>query len=143
MNLKVEEVSAQRSFVFLWCGSFEGLDLGREVSWISVYCHSPSPAIMEGKGEEKTTLCSCNPLIQSPPPIPPSLPPSLPHSSLSHHFLSPLSLSTQYSGLQCLRKWGFRRCEDICWVKANVMNPGKSQHLDPKSVLQNTKVMCN
>ena len=31
MNLKLEDVGAQRSFVFLWCGSCEGLDLGREV----------------------------------------------------------------------------------------------------------------
>ena len=31
MNLKLEAVGAQRSFVFLWCGSYEGLDLGREV----------------------------------------------------------------------------------------------------------------
>ena len=32
MNLKLEDVGAQRSFIFLWCGSCEGLDLGREVS---------------------------------------------------------------------------------------------------------------
>jgi len=32
MNLKLEDVAAQRSFVFLWCGSCEGLDIGREVS---------------------------------------------------------------------------------------------------------------
>ena len=31
MNLKLEDVGAQRSFLFLWCGSCEGLDLGREV----------------------------------------------------------------------------------------------------------------
>ena len=30
MNLKLEDVAAQRSFVFLWCGSCEGLDIGRE-----------------------------------------------------------------------------------------------------------------
>jgi hypothetical protein len=27
----VESVAAQRSFVFLWCGSVEGLDQGRAV----------------------------------------------------------------------------------------------------------------
>ena len=32
MDLKIEDVAAQRSFVFLWCGAYEGLDLGREVS---------------------------------------------------------------------------------------------------------------
>ena len=31
MNLKIEDIAAHRSFVFLWCGSCEGLDLGREV----------------------------------------------------------------------------------------------------------------
>lgn len=32
MKLEIEEISALRSFVFLWCGSGEGLDLGRMVS---------------------------------------------------------------------------------------------------------------
>jgi mRNA (2'-O-methyladenosine-N6-)-methyltransferase len=31
MKLDVESVAAQRSFVFLWCGSSEGLDQGRAV----------------------------------------------------------------------------------------------------------------
>ncbi|XP_014667811.1 PREDICTED: N6-adenosine-methyltransferase subunit METTL14-like isoform X2 [Priapulus caudatus] len=30
MSLPVEEVAAARSFVFLWCGSSDGLDLGRQ-----------------------------------------------------------------------------------------------------------------
>ncbi|TNN31356.1 N6-adenosine-methyltransferase subunit METTL14 [Liparis tanakae] len=29
MKLEIEEISSLRSFVFLWCGSGEGLDLGR------------------------------------------------------------------------------------------------------------------
>ena len=32
MKLDVEAVAAQRSFVFLWCGSADGLDQGRAVS---------------------------------------------------------------------------------------------------------------
>lgn len=32
MKLEIDEISALRSFVFLWCGSGEGLDLGRMVS---------------------------------------------------------------------------------------------------------------
>ena len=32
MNLELEDVGAQRSLIFLLCGSCEGLDLGREVS---------------------------------------------------------------------------------------------------------------
>ncbi|KAJ8247410.1 hypothetical protein GJAV_G00246080 [Gymnothorax javanicus] len=72
MKLEIEEISALRSFVFLWCGSGEGLDLGR----------------------------------------------------------------------MCLRKWGFRRCEDICWIKTNKDNPGKTKTLDPKAVFQRTKEHC-
>lgn len=49
-----------------------------------------------------------------------------------HHFLLHL--------FQCLRKWGFRRCEDICWIKTNKNNPGKTKALDPKAVFQRTKV---
>ena len=41
---------------------------------------------------------------------------------------------------QCLRKWGYRRCEDICWVKINTDNPGNNQHIEHKNILQNTKV---
>ncbi|KAL2082814.1 hypothetical protein ACEWY4_022632 [Coilia grayii] len=72
MKLEIEEISDLRSFVFLWCGSGEGLDLGR----------------------------------------------------------------------MCLRKWGFRRCEDICWIKTNKNNPGKTKTLDPKAVFQRTKEHC-
>uniref|UniRef100_A0A8C1B5M4 N(6)-adenosine-methyltransferase non-catalytic subunit METTL14 n=1 Tax=Cyprinus carpio carpio TaxID=630221 RepID=A0A8C1B5M4_CYPCA len=72
MKLNIEEISSIRSFVFLWCGSGEGLDLGR----------------------------------------------------------------------MCLRKWGFRRCEDICWIKTNKNNPGKTKTLDPKAVFQRTKEHC-
>lgn len=39
-----------------------------------------------------------------------------------------------------MRKWGFRRCEDICWIKTNKNNPGKTKALDPKAVFQRTKV---
>ncbi|XP_063243345.1 N6-adenosine-methyltransferase non-catalytic subunit [Bacillus rossius redtenbacheri] len=72
MRLDIGEVSAQRSFVFLWCGSSEGLDMGRF----------------------------------------------------------------------CLRKWGFRRCEDICWIRTNIGNPGHSKNLEPKAVFQRTKEHC-
>lgn len=71
-SLAIEEIAAQRSFVFLWCGSSEGLDLGR----------------------------------------------------------------------QCLRKWGFRRCEDICWIMTNIKNPDFSKNLEPKSIFQRTKEHC-
>merc|ERR1712241_1188098 len=56
MALDIGEVSAQRSFVFLWCGSSDGLDLGR----------------------------------------------------------------------LCLQNWGFRRCEDICWIRTNTRNKDRS-----------------
>lgn len=31
INLEIEAIASQRSFVFLWCGSSEGLDLGRKL----------------------------------------------------------------------------------------------------------------
>lgn len=72
LALDIGEVAAHRSFVFLWCGSSEGLDMGRN----------------------------------------------------------------------CLRKWGFRRCEDICWIRTNNENPGHSKLLEPKAVFQRTKEHC-
>lgn len=72
MSLNIEDVAAQRSFVFLWCGSSDGLDLGRK----------------------------------------------------------------------CLKKWGFRRCEDICWIKTNAKNPKHSKNLEPKAIFQRTKEHC-
>ena len=74
MSLPIEEIAAQRSFIFLWCGSSDGLDWGR----------------------------------------------------------------------QCLKKWGFRRCEDICWIKTNSKSPGNlsKNTLDPKAIFQRTKQHC-
>ena len=75
MALDIAELAAQRSFVFLWCGSSDGLDLGR----------------------------------------------------------------------LCLQTWGFRRCEDICWIKTNHGSKGKpslAHHLEPNAVLQRTKEHC-
>lgn len=70
MNLNLNEVAANRSFVFLWCGSSEGLDKGRD----------------------------------------------------------------------CLRHWGFRRCEDICWVQTNIKDPKRLKTLQSHSLFQRTKV---
>lgn len=70
IELDIGELAAHRSFIFLWCGSSEGLDMGRN----------------------------------------------------------------------CLRKWGFRRCEDICWIRTNINNPGHSKILE--SVFQRTKEHC-
>ncbi|PIK49806.1 putative methyltransferase-like protein 14-like [Apostichopus japonicus] len=44
-------------------------------------------------------------------------------------------------GRQCLREWGFRRCEDICWIKTNITKPG-SISLEHGAVLQRTKEHC-
>ena len=30
-------------------------------------------------------------------------------------------------GRACLRKWGYRRCEDICWIKSN-RETGRNYH---------------
>ncbi|CAO1355174.1 unnamed protein product [Diamesa hyperborea] len=72
LNLEIDSIAAHRSFVFLWCGSSEGLDMGRN----------------------------------------------------------------------CLRKWGFRRCEDICWIRTNINSPAHSKILEPKAVFQRTKEHC-
>lgn len=70
MNIKLNEIAANRSFIFLWCGSSDGLERGRD----------------------------------------------------------------------CLCQWGFRRCEDICWVQTNIKNPKHSKTQGPHSVFQRTKV---
>jgi len=70
MNLKLNEIAAHRSFIFLWCGSSDGLDNGRD----------------------------------------------------------------------CLRHWGFRRCEDICWIQTNIKKPNHLKCLEPNALFQRTKV---
>ena len=73
MALDIAELAAPRSFVFLWCGSSDGLDLGR----------------------------------------------------------------------LCLQTWGFRRCEDICWIKTNHKSGrGSHQVMEPSAVLNRTKEHC-
>jgi len=72
MALDIVEVSAPRCFVFLWCGSSDGLDLGR----------------------------------------------------------------------LCLQNWGFRRCEDICWIRTNTKNRGQHSLIEPRAVLTRTKEHC-
>ncbi|XP_038061357.1 N6-adenosine-methyltransferase non-catalytic subunit-like [Patiria miniata] len=71
MRLEIPAIAAHRSFIFLWIGTLEGLDKGR----------------------------------------------------------------------QCLAEWGFRRCEDICWIKTNATKPG-SVSLETNAILQRTKEHC-
>lgn len=47
-----------------------------------------------------------------------------------------------FSCEQCLKKWGFRRCEDICWIKTNKNNPGNTKYLEPDAIFQHTKEHC-
>ena len=63
-------IAAQRSFIFLWCGSSDGLDHGR----------------------------------------------------------------------RCLKRWGFRRCEDICWIKTNLKKQNDCV-FDDDSLFVRTKVI--
>eukprot|EP00775_Hariotina_reticulata_P013793 gene13793-13914_t len=75
-NLDIDAIADTPSFVFLWCGSAEGLDAGRH----------------------------------------------------------------------CLRKWGFRRSEDICWIKTNLEHKSR-KYLIPTnqeqgSMLVHTKEHC-
>ncbi|CAL1530714.1 unnamed protein product [Lymnaea stagnalis] len=45
-------------------------------------------------------------------------------------------------GRLCLKRWGFRRCEDICWIKTNIKNPGHNKNLEPNAIFQRTKEHC-
>ena len=45
------------------------------------------------------------------------------------------------AGRHCLQQWGFRRCEDICWIKTNKkQRRAASVRQDTQAVLQHTKV---
>ena len=43
-------------------------------------------------------------------------------------------------GRECLKKWGFRRCEDICWIKTNKKSPEHNRNIDSGAIFQRTKV---
>ncbi|XVF29798.1 hypothetical protein REPUB_Repub16aG0002200 [Reevesia pubescens] len=45
-------------------------------------------------------------------------------------------------GRQCLKKWGFRRCEDICWVKTNKTNATPGLQHDSHTIFQHSKEHC-
>ncbi|KFK40719.1 hypothetical protein AALP_AA2G032000 [Arabis alpina] len=45
-------------------------------------------------------------------------------------------------GRQCLKKWGFRRCEDICWVKTNKASAAPTLRHDSRTVFQRSKEHC-
>ncbi|KAK1576857.1 hypothetical protein Q3G72_017025 [Acer saccharum] len=45
-------------------------------------------------------------------------------------------------GRQCLKKWGFRRCEDICWVKTNKTNATPGLRHDCQTLFQHSKEHC-
>ncbi|KAG7014845.1 Methyltransferase-like protein 1, partial [Cucurbita argyrosperma subsp. argyrosperma] len=45
-------------------------------------------------------------------------------------------------GRQCLKKWGFRRCEDICWVKTNKNNAAPGLRHDSHTLFQHSKEHC-
>ena len=44
-------------------------------------------------------------------------------------------------GRACLKKWGYRRCEDICWIKSN-RDTGRNFHWLPDSVVTATTEHC-
>nr|CAB3494548.1 unnamed protein product [Digitaria exilis] len=45
-------------------------------------------------------------------------------------------------GRQCLKKWGFRRCEDVCWVKTNKKNATPGLRHDSNTLFQRSKEHC-
>lgn len=72
-RLEIDQIAAQRSFCWIWCGSSDGLDAAR----------------------------------------------------------------------RCFKRWGFRRCEDICWIKTNMKKRGGlSTQLEGNSIFQRTKEHC-
>jgi len=71
-KLNIDAVAGQRSFVFLWCGSSDGVDRGR----------------------------------------------------------------------RCLKRWNYRRCEDICWIKTNKIKSKITEKLFEDSLLSRTKEHC-
>lgn len=44
-------------------------------------------------------------------------------------------------GRLCLKRWGFRRCEDICWIKTNIKSRQK-RNLEPNAVFVRSKEHC-
>ncbi len=83
---------------------------------------------------------------QLPPGDPLCSPCRIPRTSygLARGPLSPRCGSAEglEAGRHCLKKWGFRRCEDITWIKTNKEHPNKklsAVHQDPNSVLVHTK----
>ena len=60
MSLKLEDFGAQRSFLFLWCGSCEGLDLGREVFTMTIFCEKVVvDCTMTEQNIANDIYCSC------------------------------------------------------------------------------------
>ncbi|GAB4826332.1 hypothetical protein Ancab_009198 [Ancistrocladus abbreviatus] len=45
-------------------------------------------------------------------------------------------------GRKCLKKWGFRRCEDICWVKTNKHTATLALRHDSHTLFQHSKEHC-
>ena len=45
-------------------------------------------------------------------------------------------------GRLCLQNWGFRRCEDICWIRTNSRNKDRSIQ-DPRAVFCRSAVLCS
>jgi len=45
-------------------------------------------------------------------------------------------------GREILAKWGYRRCEDIVWLKTNAKRPGLENEAETKTILTHTKEHC-
>ena len=70
--LKIDDISANRGFIFMWCGTSENIEDCRE----------------------------------------------------------------------CISHWGYRRCEDICWIKTNSLNRDTPRRFEPGSLFHRTKEHC-
>ena len=96
MSLRIEAITDTPSFCFLWCGTGQGLEWGRHC--LKKWCATRGLRFAASAAQPQPHLTLT---LTSPSPHP-------------HH--SPLT--TQPSPLPR----GFRRCEDITWIKSNRVN---------------------
>ena len=43
---------------------------------------------------------------------------------------------------ECIQEWGYRRCEDICWIKTNTLNRDTPRRFEPGTLFHRTKEHC-
>ena len=108
------QIAGNPSFVFIWCGSAEVFlfQIAGNPSFVFIWCGSAEVFLFQIAGNPSFVFIWCG------------------------------SAEGLDEGRECLRRWGFRRCEDICWIKTNKNKPGNTSYLEPKALFQHTKEHC-